>query len=154
MMKRFTIAMTSLLTLAGCGDDNAPKDYLKIAGGGLTFNYRYSQATMVVVGKQMTPLPEGSRVEALFDIPGQKERERVSRPSMAGKLTYKLESKYLAGIKKGEPLKVTLLLVDAQGKVLDQEETQYVSDIDQSTLPSKPLVDPAKPNYIPQLENL
>ena len=145
-------AMTALL-LAGCGEDGPP-DYLSIVGGGLTFNYRYSQATMVVVGKQMTPMPEGARVEALFDIPGGGAREVVSRPVMQGKLTYKLESSFLKGIKKGEPLKVTLRLVGADGKELDREETQYVSDVDQSTLPTKPLVDPSKPNYVPQLENL
>jgi hypothetical protein len=142
------------LVLTACGEDDGPKDYLKITGGGLTFNYRYSQATMVVVGKQVTPLPEGAKITALFDIPGKTERERVERPAMAGKLTYKLESGYLTGIKKGVPLKVTLLLVGKDGKELDRDETQYTSDIDQDQLPSKPLVDPSKPNYVPQLENL
>ncbi|MCA0431979.1 MAG: hypothetical protein LCH46_01840 [Proteobacteria bacterium] len=156
MNRRFlsALAIAALASpLAGCGDDGPP-DYLAIAGGGITFNYRYSQATMVVVGKQLTPMPEGARVEALFDIPGAKDREVVSRPVMKGKLTYKLESSYLTGIRKGEPLKVTLRLVAADGQELDRVETQYTSDVDQSTLPSKPLVDPSKPNYVPQLENL
>lgn len=139
--------------LTGCGEEG-PTDYLAIAGGGLTFNYRYSQATMVVVGKQLKPLPEGATVEALFDIPGKKQRESVTRPVQPGKLTYKLESSYLSGIEKGVPLKVTLRLVGADGKELDRDETQYVSDVDQSTLPTKPLVQPDKPNYVPQLENL
>jgi hypothetical protein len=152
-MKTFHLLCTAL-ALAGCGDADAPVDYLKIAGGGLTFNYRYSQATMVVVGRQMLPLPEGAKVEALFDTPGQTERERVSRPAIAGKLTYKLESSFLRGIKKGVPLKVTLLVIDADGKEIDRDETQYVSDVDQDKLPTKPLVDPSKPNYVPQLENL
>jgi hypothetical protein len=151
MVKRAILVLA--LGLAACGEDG-PKDYLKITGGGLTFNYRYSQATMVVVGKQVTPLPEGATVAALFDIPGKAERERVERPAMAGKLTYKLESGYLSGIKKGVPLKVTLLLVGKDGKELDRDETQYTSDVDQDQLPSAPLVDPSKPNYVPQLENL
>ncbi|NJM29068.1 MAG: hypothetical protein HC855_02065 [Rhizobiales bacterium] len=151
MVKRAIVVLA--LGLAACGEDG-PKDYLKIAGGGLTFNYRYSQATMVVVGKQVSPLPEGATVTALFDIPGKTERERVERPAMAGKLNYKLESSYLSGIKKGVPLKVTLLLVGKDGKELDRDETQYTSDVDQDQLPSSPLVDPSKPNYVPQLENL
>ncbi len=151
-MKR--ILVLGALVAAGCGEDRQSTDYIKIAGGGLTFNYRYSQATMVVVGRQVTPPPEGSSLEALFDIPGEAARDVVSRPFMPGKLTYKLESKYLTGIKKGVPLKVTLRVVDATGKELDRAETQYTSDVDQSTLPSKPLVDPTRPNYVPQLENL
>jgi hypothetical protein len=152
-MKRIFSLSLLLPLLAGCGEDG-PKDYLAIAGGGLTFNYRYSQATMVIVGKQMNPMPDGATVEALFDVPGKKERERVSRPVQKGKLTYKLESSPLTGIEKGVPLKVTLRLVAADGRELDREETQFTSDVDQSTLPSKPLVQPNRPDYVPQLENL
>jgi hypothetical protein len=143
----------SVVLLAGCGENGRP-DYMKIAGGGLTFNYRYSEARAVIVGRQVTPLPQGASVEALFDIPGETRRERVSRPAIEGKLTYKLESSPLFGIKKGIPLKVTLLVIDAAGKEIDREETQYVSDVDQDGLPTKPLVDPSKPNYVPWLENL
>ena len=146
------MVFTALL-FVGC-TENGQTDYMKIAGGGLTFNYRYSEARAVIVGRQVTPLPKGSSVEALFDIPGETRRERVSRPSIEGKLIYKLESSPLTGIKKGVPLKVTLLVIDATGKEIDREETQYVSDIDQEGLPTKPLVDPSKPNYVPQLENL
>lgn len=141
------------LSLAACGEDT-PTDYLKIAGGGITFNYRYSQATMVIVARQMSPLPEGAQIEALFEIPGKPDRERVARPAINGKLTYKLESSYLTGIEKGKPLHVTVQAVDGAGKVLDTENTTFTSDVDQSTLPTKPLVDPSKPNYVPQLENL
>lgn len=153
-MKNILTVLSVALVLSSCGEDSGPTNYLEIIGGGLTFNYRYSQATMVVIGKQRTPLPDGSKVEALFDIPGEAVREQVSRPAMTGKLTYKLESKYLTGIRKGIPLNVTLRLLDASGKELDRDETQYVSDIDQLTLPSRPLVDPSKPNYVPLLDNL
>jgi hypothetical protein len=146
-------ALLSAGLLAGCGENGSP-DYMKIAGGGLTFNYRYSEARAVIVGRQVTPLPQGASVAALFDIPDGTRRERVSRPAIEGKLTYKLESSPLMGIKKGVPLKVTLLVIDATGKEIDREETQYVSDIDQEGLPTKPLVDPSKPNYVPWLENL
>jgi hypothetical protein len=151
-MKKLSMPAVLALLLAGC--DTGPPDYMAIAGGGISFNYRYSQATMVIIGRQITALPEGATVEALFDIPGQQERERVSRPALRGKLTYKLESGYLTGIKKGVPLHVTLRVVDKDGKELDREETQFTSDMDQDKLPTKPLVQPDKPNYIPQLENL
>ena len=142
-----------LLLLEGCGDGK-PKKKLKIAGGGLVFNYRYSQANIVIVAQTMSELPEGAIVETLFDKPGTTDRERVTQPVIIGKLTYKLESSPMLGIKKGDVYKVTLRLVDAKGIELERQETQFKSDEDQSTLPSKPLVDPSKPNYVPQLENL
>jgi hypothetical protein len=49
---------------------------------------------------------------------------------------------------------VTLIVTDVSGKEIDRDETQFVSDVDQDTLPSKPLVDPARPNYVPLPENL
>ena len=153
MTRAAMLVFTSMFLVTGCGEEG-PKDYLKIAGGGITFNYRYSQATIVVVAKQLTPLPEGATVLADFDLPGSTARERVERPAIAGKLSYKMESSPIKGIRKGEPLKVTLLVRDATGKFIDRDETQYTSDVDQDTLPSLPLVQPDKPNYIPQLENL
>ena len=151
-MKNLFVVLAVLL--ASCGAEETSGEYLRIAGGGITFNYRYSQATMVLVARTMQPLPEGGMVEALFDIPGQTARESVRRPVIAGKLTYKMESKYLSGIKKGVPLKVTLRALDKTGVLLDTKETSFTSDVDQDTLPSKPLVDPSRPNYVPQLENL
>jgi len=45
-------------------------------------------------------------------------------------------------------------VLDSDGKKLDRDETQFTSDVDQSTLPTKPLMQPDRPNYVPQLENL
>ena len=58
----------------------------------------------------------------------------------------------MLGITKGGKYQVTLRLLDKDGKELDRDETVYTSDFDQSTLPTKPLVD--GPSYAPQLENL
>ncbi len=151
-MKKVQLAMLVLL-LAACGPAGPP-DYLAIAGGGLTFNYRYSEATTVIVAKQVTPLPEGSHIEARFEHPGKKEREIISWKPVPGKLSYKFESAPLTGITKGMALHVSLHVIAADGKELDRDETQFTSDVDQSTLPSKPLVRPDVPNYVPQLENL
>ena len=137
--------------LAGCGE-SGPVDYLKIAGGGLQFNYRISEASMVVIAQQVHPLPEGSQVEALFDIPGTNTRESVVLPAMEGKLTYRLQSQKLMNITKDTPYKVTIRLLDKDGKELDHKDTIYHSDVDQSTLPDKPLVqDPA---FTPNFQNI
>jgi hypothetical protein len=151
-MKKYRATAIAWL-LAAC-EPAGPTDYLSIAGGGLTFNYRYSQASMVIVAKQAIPLPDGSHIEARFEHPGVKQREIVSWQVVPGKLTYKFESSPLTGITNGMVLHVSLHVIDASGKEIDHDETQFTSDVDQSSLPSKPLVRPDVPNYVPQLENL
>jgi len=137
--------------LGGCWE-SGPIEYLKIAGGGIQFNYRVSEASMVVIAQQVNPLPEGSKVEALFDIPGTNTRESVVLPSMEGKLTYRLQSQKLMNITKDTPYKVTILLRDKDGKELDRKDTTYHSEVDQSTLPDKPLVD--DPAFTPNFQNI
>jgi hypothetical protein len=152
MNRRILLCCAGLL-VAGCGD-GAPKKKLKIAGGGLQFNYRYSQASIVIVVQTKGELPEGAAIETLFDKPGTTERESVSQPIFVGKLAYQFQSSPMLGIKKDEVFKVTVRLLDKAGIELERQDTEFKSDQDQSTLPSKPLVDPSKPNYVPQLENL
>ena len=63
-MKLFNLVISlffSALVLAGCGDNQKPKKYLQFMGGGLTFNYRYSKATMVVVVRRVSPIAEGGK---------------------------------------------------------------------------------------------
>jgi hypothetical protein len=138
------------ILLSAC--DDGPKDYLKIAGGGITFNYRYSEAGMVVIAQQKYPLPEGSRIEGLFDIPGQDARQSVIVPSIKGKLTYKLQSDRIFGLKKDGKYKVTIRLLSMNGKELERDDTVYISDQNQESLPTKPLAEGSA--YSPHLENL
>ena len=147
-MKNIIVSLVLASLLTACGSP----DYLKIAGGGISFNYRYSQAFMVVIAQQKKPLPEGSVVLALFDIPGSTARQTVQLPALPGKLTYKLETEPLQGFVKGGQYKVTLTLVDKDGKTLDSHDTVFTSDENQSSLPSKPLVDGLE--FTPHLENL
>ena len=150
-MKKLFVFMAGSF-LSACGDSDAPKDYLKIAGGGLVFNYRVSQASMIVIAQQVYPLPVGSIVEAQFDLPGTNTRQVVTLPAMEGKLTYKLQSDPLTNIKKGGKYNVTIRLLDTSGVQLDQHDRAFESDVDQSTLPSKPLVEGLE--FKPHLENL
>ncbi len=150
-MRNIVVLTVCAMVCSACGE-SGPPEYLKIAGGGIQFNYRVSEASMVVIAQQKQPLPEGSKVEALFDIPGTNTREAVSQPAMEGKLTYSLQSSKLFNITKGGHYNVTIRLLDAKGLVLDRKDTVYVSDEDQSTLPTKPLVRGLE--FTPQLQNL
>jgi hypothetical protein len=136
------VCWAAFLILVGCGDNSAPPQYIKFAGGGLVFNYRVAQASMIVIAQQVTPFPEGATVEAVFDLPGTATRQSVKLPAMEGKLTYKLQSDPLTHITKGGRYNVTLRLLDKTGKELDHADRIFESDQDQSTLPAKPEVDP------------
>ena len=140
--------------LSGCSDSQEKKSYLKFMGGGLTFNYRYSKATMVVVVKTVSPMQEGGKIQAQFEIPGEVAVQIVELPINPESLIYKLESKALTGIKKDIPLHVSVAAFDEKNVQIDQIKTQFVSDIDQDSLPTKPLMDPNKPGYYPLPENL
>lgn len=153
-IKALFVLVAAALLLAGCGDHQKSKSYLKFMGGGLTFNYRYSKATMVVVVKTLAPIHEGGKIQAQFDIPGELAVQIVETPVNPGAFIYKLESKALTGIKKDFPLHVVVSAFDEKNALLDQVKTQFVSDMDQDSLPTKPLMDPNKPGYVPLPENM
>lgn len=145
---RILLLTLTILWLGACGSGN----YVKIAGGGISFNYRYSEASMIVIAEQRRPLPQGSVVQALFDVPDSPNRAIVQLPAMEGKLTYKLQTEPLLGFTKGGNYKVTVALIGADGKTIESHDTVYTSDEDQSTLPKKPLVEGLE--FTPHLENL
>lgn len=148
------VLFAASIFVVGCSDVQQKKNYLKFMGGGLTFNYRYSKATMVVVVKTVSPIHEGGRIQAQFEIPGEAAVQIVELSVNPESLIYKFESKALSGIKKDIPLHVSVLAFDENNVQLDQIKNQFVSDIDQDSLPTKPLMDPNKPGYVPLPENM
>jgi hypothetical protein len=138
-MRVLRIALFCLLALAftACGEQS-DKPYLKIAGGGFVFNYRYAAMTYGFVAKPLRPLPEGSELEAGFEVPGSAEVFIVKLPVQAGKMQYVFETQPLKGVVKGKPYKVTLRLLEAgTAKELATLQQTYKSDTDQAQLPTK-----------------
>ena len=139
MKSRFTLVIAGCLglVLSAC-DDQSSTPFLKIVGGGFMFNYRYSKASYGFVARQLKPLPEGSILEASFDLPDSDQKFVLTQPTKAGKLQYSFESEALHGIKKNTPYKVTLKLLEANtGKELALVEQIFKSDVDQDTLPTR-----------------
>ncbi len=125
------------MLLASCGEQPS-KPYLKIVGGGFIFNYRYATMNYGFVAKQLKPLPEGSILEASFDLPDSETNYLVKKPATPGKFQYSFESEPLHGVKKNTPYKVTLRLIEAAtGKELAMLEKSFTSDVDQEGLPTK-----------------
>ena len=124
--------------LATACDDQSSKPYLKIVGGGFMFNYRYSIMNYGFVVKPLRPLPEGSMLEASFDMPDKPEKFVLKLPVVAGKMQYAFETGALHGVKKDVPYKAKLRLLEAgTGKELALLERDFRSDVEQSSLPIK-----------------
>lgn len=137
--RRTVVLMVLPMVLASCSG-GSDRPYLEIAGGSLVFNYRIAQLTYGIVLRQSRPVPEGSVIEASFDLPGGSKHVEV-KPTRTGSLRYSFESPPLKGAKKGDVYVLRLrLLSSAGGDEISVLEKRYTMDVDQSTLPSKPLV--------------
>ena len=114
-------------------------DYLSTAGGGFIFNYRIAEATYGIALKPMRDLPPDGVIEATFENPsgGAPFVMRKDGPFNPTRIAFTTPP--LEGVEKGRPYKVSVVLKDAAGATLQTIDKSYVSDIDQSVLPSRPL---------------
>lgn len=131
------------VALSACKEEE-PTPYLKIVGGSFIFNYRYSKMSYGFVARQLRPLPEGSVLEASFDLPDTDRKLVITKPARTGQLHYSFETEPLRGVRKDTPYKVQLKLLEANtGMELALVEQVFKSDVDQDILPTKaPVVGP------------
>jgi hypothetical protein len=128
------------ILLAAC-EDNSKTPYLEFAGGGFIFNYRYADAYYGFVVRPKKPLPEGSVLEARFEMPGGRPDYIVTTKAAPGQLQYLFKTDTLRGIVKGHDYKAVIRLVDgATGIEIASYEKTFHADLDQASLPDKPLV--------------
>jgi hypothetical protein len=138
MKKNLALAALCFGLLVSACDDQSSKPYMKIAGGGFQFNYRYSVMSYGFVAKPLRPMPAGSTLEASFDVPGSPEKFVLTVPVVEGKMQYVFETEALHGVKKNVPYTARLRLLEAgTGKELALLEKDFRSSIEQSSLPSK-----------------
>ncbi len=137
------------LSLAGCKDDSR-SGYVELAGRMFVFNPRVATATYVVSLNILKPLPNGARIEAVFDNPAGGTRIRVAEVvrTVAGKVA--VESPTLLCIKKGKRYAFDVTLFDANGATLQTVSSSIESSLDQSIMPDAPLV--VGPGYEPNPE--
>ena len=136
-IKTLITAVVVALMVTACEEQPA-KPYVKIAGGGFIFNYRYATVNYGFVAKPLRPLPEGSVLEASFDVPDSPNKFVIKLPVVAGKMLYGFETQPLKGVRKEVPYKATLRLLEGgTGKELALLEKEFRSNVDQSTLPTK-----------------
>ena len=66
------------------------------------------------VARQLRPLPDGSILEASFELPGTDRKYVITKPAQSGQLQYRFETEALRGVKKNTPYKVQLKLLEAK----------------------------------------
>lgn len=135
------------IALMGCKEDpSAP--YLEFAGGGFIFNYRTAEAFYGFVAKPLRSLPEGSVIQVEFEVPGSAAPFVITEKVVPGMLQFSFRTPELSGIEKGHPYKAVMrLLAEPSGKELARYEKSFHTDVEQASLPSKPLV--VGPGYTP-----
>lgn len=138
--RRLMLALSCAGLLGACEDDVA-KPYLEFVGGGFIFNYRTANHYYGFVVRQKKPLPEGSKLEARFEVPWGPDQV-FEQPSRPGQLQYVFQTGDLSGIVQGHPYKASLRILDgATGAEIARYEKTFKTDVDQSTLPDQPLVE-------------
>jgi len=139
-MRHFSWLLVVVLALMGCKEDtNAP--YLEFAGGGFIFNYRNAEAFYGFVARPLRSLPDGSVIEAQFDIPNSSTPYVVTENVKPGMLQFSFRTPDLKGVEKGHPYKAVMrLLASPSGPELARYERSFHTDVEQASLPQKPLV--------------
>ncbi|OEC93211.1 hypothetical protein A9Z06_11395 [Rhizobium sp. YK2] len=136
MMSAGTIAG---LALAGCQrkDGEGPT---QLTGRLFVFNYRVASASYMITLKKIAPIPEGTKAIAEFENPAGGDPLVVNQKiyTFWDKIT--LESPDLHCVRKDRPYAVSIKLVDASDKTIQTIKTEVKSDLDQTVLPTKPLV--------------
>ena len=129
-----------LFTLIGCKEDpNAA--YLEFVGGGFIFNYRNAEAYYGFVAKPVRDLPEGSIIEAQFEVPNSSTPYVVTEGVKPGMLQFSFRTPPLKGVEKDHPYKAVMrLLASPSGAEIARYERTFHSDFEQAGLPEKPLV--------------
>ena len=141
-MKQKTLAMIVVLALSltGCQREANTGPY-EISGRIFVFNYRLSYATYLVTLKRLGTLDTNARMVARFENPAGGEMLETSQKLFPAQEKVVIESPHLTCVRKDRPYAVAIRILSDDGTLLQELQTMVKSDLDQSILPPKPLVD-------------
>ena len=140
-MKRrlvITILAAAGIMLAAC--QRQAETMLEVTGHLFVFNYRNASATYLLTMKKTAPIPDGSTIVAEFENPQGGTPLVLNQKVFPMDDKISVQSENLHCVVKDRPYSVTVKLVDKDGKLLQELNAQFKSDLDQTVLPSKPLV--------------
>ncbi|PKA40552.1 hypothetical protein N2599_04605 [Rhizobium sullae] len=137
-IKAVTALALGAVLIAGC--QRKMEKMVEVSGHMFVFNYRVATATYLVTLKKTSPIPDGTVAIAEFENPAGGDPIILKEKVFPAWDKITLQSPSLHCVRKDRPYSVNIRLVDAEGTTLQELKTQLVSDVDQSVLPSKPLV--------------
>ena len=126
------------LLLSAC--QRQAESMLEVTGHLFVFNYRNASATYLLTMKKTAPIPDGSTIVAEFENPQGGAPLVLNQKVFPIDDKISVQSENLHCVVKDRPYAVTVKLVDKDGRLLQELKTQFKSDLDQTVLPSKPLV--------------
>lgn len=132
----FAVALTCLCACQREADPNA----VQLTGRLFVFNYRLAYATYMVTLQKVSPLPEGSVVVAEFENPAGGAPLTLTQKTFAKIDKIVLESPEILCVRKDRPYAVKIVVQGPDGAALQRLETTVTSNLDQTVLPSRPLV--------------
>lgn len=136
----------ALLLLAGCKDESR-SGLIALAGRLFVFNPRMATATAVITVDVLIAVPAGSTLELSFENPAGGAALVMVQAVRVDKKRMDFETEPLLCIKKAKRYAFTLTLKDANQQVLQTLDSSLESTLDQSVLPTAPLVE--GPGYDP-----
>ena len=139
-MRHYWIAMAAATALLLSACQRESENLVQVTGHLFVFNYRVASATYMLTLKKTGPIPDGSVIIAEFENPHGGDPLVLNQKIYPIGDKIALQSENLHCVRKDRPYSVSLRLVDKDGKVLQELKTQFRSDLDQTVLPSKPLV--------------
>ena len=147
------IGLVLVLTAIGWAtrQDPAEKPYIGMAGGGFIYNYREANVFYGFIANVLKPLPNGSWMIADFENPAGGPPLTVETRLHARSVRYGVHSPIVRGVKAGKPYRVSIRLYDyTRTKLIWEGEKDFVSQLDDSIVPDKPLT--IGPGYFPNPE--
>jgi len=138
MMRLAVVALLPALLLGACREEEGR---FALEGRIFVFNYRLAYAHYLVTLRPLRPPEAGMRYVARFENPAGGEPLVTERAIFPAQTKISIESPHVVCVRKGRPYKVTVEIQEATGRLVQTLETAVVSDLDQSVLPTRPLVE-------------
>jgi hypothetical protein len=125
--------------LSGCRDESR-NGYFELTGRVFVFNPRMGQATYVVSLGILKDVPNGARIQAVFENPAGGEKIMINEIARVLVSKIAVESPPVLCIKKDRRYAFDVTLTNAEGVVLQTLSSSIKSSLDQSIMPDVPLV--------------
>jgi hypothetical protein len=152
MLRLRNVFLIVFLFVAGCGDD-AAKPHIKFMSGGISFDPAHSHATLLLVVRQLKPLPEGGKLTADLTFPDARYNQKIEMAVNAGNLTYGFNTEFPADPTTSDAFRAEVRVVEADGNVVATIAEDFGGRIDKHVMPRNSDMIPNRERQVEQLND-